>query len=130
MNIEWKYSSPVEETTVMALAKSHNVIIPSLLLDMIKRGNNGSPSKKKFSYDNGHNEDIFKTLLSYNPKDIENVYSALEELHGNPSLYPFGNDPAGNLICLKGQKVVLWRHETNTTAPISDSIESFFTELH
>lgn len=130
MNIQWKYSSPVEESTIIAVAHSHNVTLPNLLVKMIMEGNNGTPSKRKFFYDNDNNEDIFKTMLSYNPNDIENVYSALAELHGNPSLYPFGNDPGGNLICVKDSKVVLWKHENNIISPVSDSIDSFFEELH
>ena len=130
MDIQWKYSSPVEVNTIIAVAHSHNVTLPDLLIKIIKEGNNGSPSKRHFFYDNNKNEDIFKTLLSYNPDDVENVYSALAALHGNPSLYPFGNDPAGNFICLDGSKVVLWEHETHRVIPISDSIKSFFDELH
>lgn len=130
MKIDWKYASPIEENVINNVAKSHNITLPAMLVEIIMKGNNGSPSKNKFYYDHGNNEDIFKTLLSYNHIDIENVYSALDELKDHPSLYPFGNDPAGNFICLKGKSVVLWRHETNEIIPISESIESFFNDLH
>lgn len=130
MDIQWKYSSPVEVNTIIAVAHSHNVTLPDFLINMIKEGNNGSPSKRKFFYDNETNEDIFKTVLSYNPNDVENIYSALAELHGTPSLYPFGNDPAGNFICLDGSKIVLWNHETHQIRPIADTIESFVNGLH
>lgn len=130
MSIQWKYSSPVEESEILTVAKKHNITLPSYLIQMIMVGNNGSPTPKKFLYGNGSNEDVFKTLLSYNPQDIENVFSALKELQGMPSLYPFGNDPAGNFICLKGTKVVLWKHETHEVAIVADSVESFFEGLH
>ena len=73
MDIQWKYSSPVEVNTIIAVAHSLNITLPELLVKMIKEGNNGSPSKRKFFYGNNNNEDIFKTLLSYNPNDVENV---------------------------------------------------------
>lgn len=130
MDIHWKYASPVDMNTVIAVAHSHNISLPSLLVKMIMEGNNGSPSKRKFFYNDNKNEDVFKTMLSYNPNDVENVYSALAELHNTSSLYPFGNDPAGNFICLDGSKVVLWKHETHIIVPISNSVESFFNSLH
>lgn len=130
MNIVWKYSSPIEENVIIKVARSHNIILPALLVKTIMKGNNGSPSKNKFYYDGGHNEDIFKTLLSYNPNDVENVYSALLALKNFPNLYPFGNDPAGNLICLKGKGVVLWKHETDVVIAVSPSLETFFNDLH
>ncbi|MDE6084657.1 MAG: SMI1/KNR4 family protein [Muribaculaceae bacterium] len=130
MSIQWKYSSPVEESEILAVAKKHNISLPNYLIQMIMVGNNGSPSPKKFFYEGGKNEDVFKTLLSYNPHDVENVYSALDELKEMPSLYPFGNDPAGNFICLNGTKVVLWKHEINQAVPVSDSVQLFFEGLH
>lgn len=130
MNIQWLFASPVDKDEVVKVAERHNVTLPDLLLQAIVQGNNGAPEPDRFFYDNGANEDIFSTMLSYNPADAENVYSALEALKGCPGLYPFGNDPGGNLLCLQGSKVVLWKHETDTAVPVSDSVEQFFAGLH
>lgn len=130
MKIQWLYASPIDIDEVIKVANRHNITLPDLLLKAIMQGNNGAPEPDRFFYDNGANEDIFNTMLSYNPDDIENVYSALEALKECPGLYPFGNDPGGNLICLNGAKVVLWKHETDQTVPVADSIEVFFEGLH
>ena len=49
MSIQWKYSSPVEESKILAVAKKHNITLPSYLIQMIMEGNNGSPTPKSFS---------------------------------------------------------------------------------
>lgn len=130
MDIIWKYATPVQGNLVLKVAKDHAIELPEFLVKIIEKGNNGSPSKKLFYYDNNKNEDVFKTLLSYNRNDIENVYSALNTLKDYPALYPFGNDPAGNLICLENGKVVLWKHETLSIWPVSNTVEEFFHNLH
>lgn len=129
MKIEWKFASPISIEKVDEVAKMENTILPSFLKKVISEGNNGTPSKNAFSF--GNNEEDFKTLLSYNPNDKENVYKAIKILkEAGQHLYPFANDPAGDLICLEGTKVVLWDHETNTIIPLSNNVEDFFNSLH
>lgn len=128
MDITWKYASPIDAKIIENEAKKNRVILPKLLIRIIHEGNNGSPSKKMFKYSN--NEDIFKTLLSYSKSDIENVYSAIKILkEAGEKLYPFANTPAGNLICLQGDHVVLWNHENGLTTFISENIDTFLKSL-
>lgn len=62
---------------------------------------------------------------------MENVYSAFKVLKKIDSkLLPFANDPAGNLICYDGSKVVHWNHETDEIETVADSISSFFAKLY
>lgn len=129
MDIIWKFASPVDESKIDEVSKNENVVLPELLKKIIMEGNNGTPNRNAFSF--GNNEDDFKTLLSYNPSDKENVYKAIKILkEANQKLYPFGNDPAGDFICLDGHKVVLWDHETNKVIPLAPNVEDFFNGLH
>ena len=129
MELTWKYATPVSIEEVEKVASENGVILPSYLIKIILKGNNGDPSRNVFTYGNGK-EDIFKTLLSYRKSDVENIYRALKILkEDGVKIYPFGNDPGGNLICLDGEKVVLWNSETGTTVFISNNVIQFFENL-
>lgn len=130
MNITWKYASPISIEEIDAVSKSEGVTLPEVLKSMIVEGNNGEPSKKHF--DSVICKDhVFKTLLSYNVKDGETVFNAIKVLkEAGANLYPFGNDPAGNLICMKGEQVVLWNHETGAEELVAHNVETFFNSLY
>lgn len=130
MNITWKYSSPISIEQIDAVSKLEGVTIPDVLKKMILEGNNGEPSKKHFD-SAFHKDHVFKTLLSYNEKDGETVFNAIKILkEAGVNLYPFGNDPAGNLICLKGDQVVLWNHETGAEELVANNVVAFFNSLY
>ena len=75
-----------------------------------------------------------KTLLSFNPDDSENIWSANdsmdEEFQSN--YIAFANDSAGNLICFKksNKLVVLWDHETDNVEAIAPSFSGFIKSLY
>ena len=129
MELTWKFATPIPVEDIEKVAAENRVTLPPYLIQVIHEGNNGEPSKNIFSYGKDK-EDIFKTLLSYRKTDMENVYRALRILkeEGN-KLYPFGNDPGGNLICLNGEEVVLWDSETNSSSFIAKNVVAFFEGL-
>lgn len=68
---------------------------------------------------------------SYYKSDVENIYSVLSVLKDvDVDLFPFGDDPSGNMICLKGEKVFFWNHETDALEFVADSISDFMAKLY
>lgn len=130
MEITWKYATPISDELISEVENKYDVQLPEDLKSILKEGNNGVPSKRFFDTDVAEGYE-WKTLLSYYKSDIENVYSAISILKDvDIDLFPFGNDPAGNLICLKGGKVVFWNHETDTLEIIASSVSEFLAKLY
>ena len=130
MNIYWKYVTPVSKEQIAEVEKTFNVIIPDELKAVIMVGNNGVPSKRFFDTDFSQEHEL-KTLLSYDKRDAENIFSAFAVIRKeNENLIPIANDPAGNLICLDGSNVVFWKHETNEMETIASSLTDFFDKLY
>ena len=130
MEITWKYATPISDELISEVESKYDIQLPEDLKSILKEGNNGVPSKRFFDTNvaEGHE---WKTLLSYDKSDIENVYSAISILKDvDVNLFPFGNDPAGNMICLKGGKVVFWNHETDALEFVADSISEFLAKLY
>ena len=130
MEITWKYATPISDELISEVEGKYDIQLPKDLKSILKEGNNGVPSKRFFDTDvaEGHE---WKTLLSYYKNDIENVYSAISILKDvDIDLFPFGNDPAGNMICLKRGKVVFWNHVTDALEFIADSVSEFLAKLY
>lgn len=130
MKINWERVAPICDELISKVESLYSIQIPDDLKSILKESNGGVPSKRLFD-DGKSKKHEMKTLLSYNRSDIENVYSAFEVLKEIDSkLIPFANDPAGNLICYDGSKVVYWNHETDEIEPIADSVTEFFDKLY
>lgn len=130
MRITWKYATPISDELISEVESNYDIQLPKDLKSILKEGNNGVPSKRFFDTDiaKGHE---WKTLLSYHKSDMENIYSALSVLKDvDADLFPFGNDPAGNIICLKENKVVFWHHETDAIEYVANSISEFLAKLY
>lgn len=128
MELIWKFATPTTLEKIQEVEKEQGIKLPSTLVKTILIGNNGKPSIMEFLSVNG-TEHVLNTLLSYNRDDIETVYKAFVHLQGT-DLYPVANDPFGNLICLKGDEVVFWNHETNEITQVAKSFEDFLKSLH
>ncbi len=129
-SITWKFSSHVDRETVVKVARDNGFSLPEDLIMLIMEGNNGIPSVKHFD-SVGAKEHLIKTLLSYNSADIENVYGAIDVLKESKfRLYPIANDPAGNLLCLSPQGIVLWNHENDTIDKVANSVSDFLNQLY
>ena len=129
-NITWLFSSRIDRETVVNVATINGFSLPEDLIQLIMEGNNGTPSVKHFDSSCSKNH-MIKTLLSYNHEDIENVYGAIEALKESCfRLYPIANDPAGNLICLSRDGIVLWNHENDTIDQVATNISDFIEHLY
>ncbi|MEG2428775.1 MAG: SMI1/KNR4 family protein, partial [Oscillospiraceae bacterium] len=121
-DIEWKYVKPlVDPSTVKSFLEHNQVSLPAELVECIEKNNGGRPSIKLFNTDLGK-EYVFKSLLSYNEADVENIYTIYPALFKNTKLFPIGTDSAGNFICYDtaDNSYYLWKHETNNKEKYDD----------
>lgn len=97
-------------------------------------------------YVNGQADAIYiygiseKEIISYNVFFKINVYEVLEDIEDRlPStLFPFGEDPFGNLLCFDysdNQSVVYWNHEMldnngHNTVFVAQSFTDFINSLY
>ena len=106
MNIKWKRGSHIDESIIKEVETTFNISLPEDYKKVIAENNNARPSISTFDTEVSK-EHVFKKLLSLKHDDIENVYKAKKVLSTvDDSLFPFANDPAGNLICLKNGTVI------------------------
>lgn len=130
MRITWRYATPISDELISEVESNYDIQLPKELKSVLKEGNNGVPSKRFFDtyIAKGHE---WKTLLSYHKSDMENIYYALSILKDvDDDLFPFGNDPAGNIICIKENKVVFWHHETDEIEFVANSFSEFLAKLY
>ena len=127
MDTKWKYVHPTTLSNINDIEHLTSFCIPASLKAIILKYNNGRPEKCLFNTRTGIERE-FKQLLSFNIDDIENIYIFIN-LFDKIKLFPFADDPAGNLICLDGESVVFWEHETETVDFIAESVDDFFNSL-
>jgi hypothetical protein len=129
--ITWKYVKPViDEDNVLNFLQQHGVNLPQQILDCIIENNGGRPSINIFNT-NKSKERVFKSLLSYNSDDTENIYSVYPHLFRGSGLYPIGTDTAGNFICVdlsNDYKLILWEHESKRKELIDQTEFHMFDE--
>ena len=130
MNMTWKYVSPIDASEIASIEEKLGISLPDDLKNIVSQFNNGSPSKCRF--DGALNkEHVFKTLLSFNDGDAENIFVAMRVVGFDTTrLFPFASDPAGNFICLSDSKVVLWNHESESVEDVADSVTEFINKLY
>ena len=115
MDITWKYVKALkDENAVKKFLNQYGVNLPMNLISIIEKNNGGRPSEKSIITETKQ-EYVFKSLLSYNKDDLENIYSVYPESFKSTKLYPLGTDAAGNFVCFDycNNKYVLLNHETN-----------------
>jgi hypothetical protein len=130
-DITWKYIKELaNKMAVEDFEKAHNISLPSELKDCIKKNNGGRPNKAVFDTDKSK-ERVFKTLLSFNESDMENIYKffPIIQTHSK-SLIPFASDPGGNFLCIKDKKIVLFLHETTSLEKVADSFNELLDKLY
>ena len=72
----------------------------------------------------------FKTLLSFNRSDVENIYKYFPLDSSDRTLIPFASDPAGNYFVIKEGKIFLWDHENDKTIFLANTLTEFLKSLH
>jgi hypothetical protein len=130
-DIRWKYVKPlVNKAAVEEFEIKHNILLPASLKQCVKMNNGGRPDKNTFDTDKSK-ERVFKTLLSFNENDVENIYTYFPLIRSeNPTLIPFASDPGGNFICIEDGAVVLLLHETGGTEKAASSYTEFLDKLY
>jgi hypothetical protein len=129
--INWKYVKPLSKTeAIEEFEKRYNVLLPVDLKQCIKAYNGGRPDKDTFDTDKSK-ECVFKTLLSFNEHDMENIYTYFPIIYAEQrSLIPFASDPGGNFLCVKDNKIVLYLHETGGMENVASSFTDFLNKLY
>ena len=130
-DITWKYVKTLQsESAVEDFEKANNVSFPQDMKECIKANNGGRPDRKFFDTDKAK-ERVFKTLLSFNETDIENIYKFFPIVRNTvPDLLPFASDPFGNFFCVKENRIVLLMHETGAIEEVADSFSHFLSKLY
>jgi len=131
MNLTWKYVKELKDlNAIFDFEKEHGVLFPEDLKEYIIKYNGGRPSKSIFdtATEKGH---VFKVLLSFNKEDRETIFTIYEVLKKeDSSLLPFASDPAGNFLCIKDGKVVLYLHETGGVEKVANSFSELIEKLY
>jgi hypothetical protein len=135
--LEWKLAYPLDDDS--AIKEIEGILgkdLPNEFCEVIIKNNEASPSKSNFKTRTGA-EHVFCNLISFNEDEDTNVFNTLEILRSNgleEGMFPFGEDPFGNYLCLYYQAddvtVVFWNHETGKIEKISDSFSEFLKLLY
>ena len=128
--ITWKYVKDLKNVKAIDdFEKEHNISYPQDLKQILIKYNGGRPSSKYYDLPNEKDKE-FKTLLSFNEDDIENVYKYYPLDSSDKSLIPFASDPAGNYFVLKDNEIYLWNHETDNLRKVNSTFTEFLNSLH
>ena len=128
--MNWKYVKPLINTNVISDFETQNKIaLPQDLKDVIMAYNGGRPSLRFYDLPGTKDKEL-KTLLSYNPDDLETVYKHYPLFQYMRSIVPFAVDPAGNLLVIDTGKVFFWDHETDELTFVADTFSAFLQMLH
>lgn len=130
MNITWRRTSNISEEEIAAAESWYGINLPADIKKIFMQFNNGRPSICLFDSPKAK-EHVIKKLLSFKRDDLENIYKAKDILDNeDKTLFPLANDPSGNLICLSGNKVVYWHHETGEVEFLANSFTEFLNNLY
>lgn len=132
-NIEWADVKPLKTgTEVDVLEIKYLFMLPADLKECIKKNNGGMPFP--YSFDVGKNKGmVFGGLLSFNESDTDSFYDVVgrfETPDRKLTMFPFGVDPAGNLLCVKNGEIVLYYSETEEPFFVSKSFSDFLNMLY
>ena len=128
MNVNWKYVTPLKnQNSIETFEAKYGVKFPEDLKEIFKQHNGGCPSAKYFDTAS-EQEQEFKSLLSFNEDDVENIYDFV--FPDNKDVIPFATDPAGNLFCLYRNAIYYWQHETDRMEFLANSFSEFLGKLY
>ena len=129
-NIIWKYVKPlVDGASIEEYETRTGASLPDDIKETVRLHNGGRPSLKYFDLPNEADKE-FKSLLSFNRSDVENVFAFYPIDSSDKDIVPFAIDPAGNLFVIKGGNIHLWLHETDKTVFLANSFSAFLETLH
>lgn len=126
---DWKYIKPLQDAdAVKDFEQEAGTTLPSDLKALVGKYNGGRPARHTYDTATERGK-VFKTLLSFNRGDAENVYKYRDVDTKNKDMIPIASDPAGNLFVLKGGKVYLWNHETDETTFLANSVSDLLAGM-
>lgn len=129
-DITWKYVKPLVDAGNIAEYESLvGTTLPEDLKNTIRTNNGGRPSLKYYDIASEKDKE-FKSLLSFNRSDVENVFAFYPLDSANKKLVPFASDPAGNFFVVKNGAIHLWLHEQDRTMFVAESFSAFLEMLH
>ena len=129
-DIIWKYVKPLaEDGSIAEYEALSGSSLPDDLKNVIRTYNGGRPSLRYYDLPKEKDKE-FKSLLSFNRVNVENVFSCYPLDSADKALVPFAIDPAGNFFVIKEGKIYLWLHETDKTVFVADSFPAFLESLH
>lgn len=129
-SITWKYVKALKDKNAISVFEKENgITIPKDLRSVIENNNGGRPSLKYYDLKNEPDKE-FKSLLSFNKEDVDNIYKFYPLDSSDKSLVPFAIDSAGNFFVLKNEKIGLWNHENDTVTIICNTFTDFLKMLH
>lgn len=128
--ITWKYVKELKnKDSIEAFEKANNIKFPDDMKEILKNNNGGRPSLRYFDLGTEKDKE-FKTLLSFNESDIENIYKYVPLDSEDKTIIPFASDPAGNYFVLISGKIGYWNHELDKTIVLSNTFSEFLKLLH
>ena len=129
-NITWKYVKPLVDAGSIAEYESLvGTTLPEDLKNLIRTNNGGRPSLKYYDLASEKDKE-FKSLLSFNRTDVENVFAFYPLDSANKKLVPFAIDSAGNCFVVKNGAIQIWLHELDRTIFVAESFSAFLEVLH
>ena len=129
-DITWKYVKPLVDAGSIAEYESLvGTTLPEDLKNTIRTNNGGRPSLKYYDLASEKDKE-FKSLLSFNRGDVENVFAFYPLDSANKKLIPFATDPAGNFFVVKNGAIHLWLHELDKTMFVAESFSAFLEMFH
>lgn len=129
-DITWKYVKPLADEGCIA---EYEILVgcslPEDVRNAIRSYNGGRPSLKYYDLLEEKDKE-FKSILSFNRSDVENVFACWPIDSSDKTLVPFAIDSAGNFFVVKDGKIHLWLHEQDRTVFVADSFSAFLEKLH
>jgi len=133
MNTKWRYVKPIKDEKSIELFEGMiGARLPEDFIEIVRVNNGGRPDRPVFDTDDVK-EHVFKTLLSFNTDDLENIFDTADSFIAAKSKYvPVANDDFGNLIAYDKNSFKLYflNHETDDVEYISSSFSELMEKLY
>ena len=129
-NVKWDLVIPLKKNALEIFEATYFYPLHEDFKTFIKQNNAGIPDKTEFALANGDIKEL-NSLLSFNKEDDDSVFQYAESFKEGGKLIklPFARDSFGNLICLDGEKVLFWEHESGRFFKVSGSLKGFLERL-
>ncbi len=132
-NIEWSNVRPLKKgSEIDVLEIKYLFKLPDDLKECLKHNNGGIPYPCSFDFGKNKGK-VFGGLLSFNEGDYDSIYDVIgrfETSDNKVKMFPFGIDPAGNLLCVKDGEIVFYYAETEETFFICKTFTKFLEMLY